>query len=272
MDRRRKRGGGGAAVGSMAPAKSSMPKINTLAVVLVAVLIMTVTWAFYAFFAREVTHWMEGKHHWFHDYEPWSLVGFICSFILATSLFLPAQPFVVATGYLFGFHFLTILFTIAVYTLAAFLMFNGARFWFRPLAEGWLREHRVVNGVSHYVKDPAEGAKLNLLFSFTPIAFAVHCYVMGVTEIDEFVFMLTFLLGQSPHILFGLLTGSALLAADTTGALDSFKIGLLVMGVVGTFAAMVYLMGVAESVLHDMEHSSASDSLLGGAGGASDEE
>lgn len=68
--------------------------------------------------------------------------------------------------------------------------------------------------MSQYVKDPREGAKLNLLFSFTPIAFCIHCYVMGVTEIDEFIFMFTFLLGQSPHIIFGLLTGSALLAAD----------------------------------------------------------
>jgi hypothetical protein len=98
--------------------------------------------------------------------------GFIAVFITATALFLPAQPFVVATGYLFGFHFcksisppcqlvyapsrpginadclnqkcaVTILFTVAVYALAAFLMFNGARYWFRPIAEAWLREHKV---------------------------------------------------------------------------------------------------------------------------------
>ena len=35
----------------------------------------------------------------------------------------------VMTGYLFGMHFLTILFTYLVYALAAFLMFNGARYW-----------------------------------------------------------------------------------------------------------------------------------------------
>jgi hypothetical protein len=53
--------------------------------------------------------------------------------------------------------------------------------------------------------------------------------------------MPTFLLGQSPHIIFGLLTGSALLAADmNSSALDSFKIALLVLGVVGTFVAMLY--------------------------------
>ncbi len=40
--------------------------------------------------------------------------------------------------------------------------------------------------MSQYVKDPREGAKLNLLFSFTPIAFCIHCYVMGVTgELDQ---------------------------------------------------------------------------------------
>ena len=161
---------------------------------------------------------------------------------------------------------MTLLFTVAVYALAAFLMFNGARYWFRPLAEGWLREHKVVLGMSQYVKDPREGAKLNLLFSFTPIAFCIHCYVMGITEIDEFIFMSTFLIGQSPHIVFGLLTGSALLAADTSpsGAMDSFKIALLVVGIVGTLAAMVYLMSVAESVLNDMENGAASERLLGG--------
>ena len=140
----------------------------------------------------------------------------------------------------------TLLFTIAVYALGAFLMFNGARFWFRPVAEGWLAEHKVVMGMSQYVRDPREGAKMNLLFSFTPIAFCIHCYVMGITEIDEFVFMGTFLIGQSPHIVLGLLTGSAMLAADTnpTGAIDTFKIVLFVAGVVGTLFAMVYLMQV----------------------------
>jgi uncharacterized membrane protein YdjX (TVP38/TMEM64 family) len=183
---------------------------RTLAVILVATAAMLVTWGFYAFFAREVIHFIEGKHHWFHNYEPWSLMGFIMVFIVSTSVFLPAQPFVVAAGYLFGFHFLTILFTVAVYALASFLMFNGARYWFRPIADEWLREHKVVLGMARYVKDPIEGAKLNFLFSFTPIAFCIHCYVMGVTEIDEHVFIVTFLLGQSPHIFFGILTGHLL--------------------------------------------------------------
>ena len=52
----------------------------------------------------------------------------------------------------------------------AFLMFNGARFWFRPMVELWLREHRLVEGMAQYVKNPREGAKVNLLFSFTPMA------------------------------------------------------------------------------------------------------
>lgn len=168
------------------------------AVVLVCT-VMVAVFTFYAFFAREVTHWMEGEHHWFHDYEPWSLIGFISAFVMATALFLPAQvrtlpqeehatstrkarrrpagvlpvvmlphrptplmtvccvcmcmrvdwqPFVVAVGYLFGFHFLTIFFTYTVYTLSAFLMFNGARFWFRPMVEAWLRDHRVVEGMA----------------------------------------------------------------------------------------------------------------------------
>ena len=54
-------------------------------------LVMVAIFGFYAFFAREVTHWMEGENHWFHDYEPWSLIGFIVAFITATALFLPAQ-------------------------------------------------------------------------------------------------------------------------------------------------------------------------------------
>ena len=257
---------------------------RTLAVILVATAAMVVTWGFYAFFAREVTHFIEGKHHWFHNYEPWSLMGFICVFIVTTSAFLPAQPFVVAVGYLFGFHFLTILFTVAVYALAAFLMFNGARFWFRPVADNWLREHKVVSGMARYVKDPIEGAKLNFLFSFTPIAFCIHCYVMGITEIEEHIFITTFLLGQSPHIFFGILTGvskalclsihvivrtriplsagSALMAADSASlTMDSFKIGMLALGVVCTFAAMIYLMHMAEEVLKHIDEGAA-DRLL----------
>ena len=53
--------------------------------------VMVAAFAFYAFFAREVTHWMEGEHHFFHDYEPWSLIGFIGAFVMATALCLPAQ-------------------------------------------------------------------------------------------------------------------------------------------------------------------------------------
>eukprot|EP00286_Rhodomonas_abbreviata_P017786 CAMPEP_0181322098 /NCGR_PEP_ID=MMETSP1101-20121128/19047_1 /TAXON_ID=46948 /ORGANISM="Rhodomonas abbreviata, Strain Caron Lab Isolate" /LENGTH=415 /DNA_ID=CAMNT_0023429989 /DNA_START=209 /DNA_END=1456 /DNA_ORIENTATION=- len=236
---------------------------KTAAFVVVAAIVMVITFAFYAFFAREVTHWMEGKHHWFHDYEPWSLLGFIFAFICATALFLPAQPFVVATGYLFGFHFLTILFTFMVYCLAAFLMFNGARYWFRPAVEQWLKEHRVVQGMAHYVQDPKEGAKVNLLFSFTPISFCLHCYVMGITEINEHIFMGTFLVGQSPHIFFGVLTGSALLAAETSNlAMDWFKIGMLAAGVLGTFVAIVYIGSVAQDILRQMDEGMSNDRLL----------
>jgi len=234
------------------------------AVVLVCT-VMVAVFTFYAFFAREVTHWMEGEHHWFHDYEPWSLIGFISAFVMATALFLPAQPFVVAVGYLFGFHFLTIFFTYTVYTLSAFLMFNGARFWFRPMVEAWLRDHRVVEGMAQYVKDPREGAKVNLLFSFTPIAFCLHCYAMGITEIKEEVFMITFLLGQSPHIFFGVFTGSALLAAETSDiTMDWMKIAMLCAGVGGTFVAVVYLGNVAHDILAQLDDGCSNDRLLAG--------
>jgi hypothetical protein len=63
-------------------------------------------------------------------------------------------------------------------------------------------------------EEPGSGAGLsgcsqrqrfNLLFSFTPIAFCLHCYAMGITEIKEEVFMVTFLLGvpTGPHWISG---------------------------------------------------------------------
>jgi len=242
-----------------------VPGWKSVAAVLGVCLVMVAVFAFYAFFAREVTHWMEGEHHWFHDYEPWSLIGFIGAFIAATALFLPAQPFVVAVGYLFGFHFLTIFFTYAIYTLSAFLMFNGARFWFRPMVELWLREHRLVEGMAQYVKNPREGAKVNLLFSFTPMAFCLHCYAMGITEIKEEVFMVTFLLGQSPHIFFGVFTGSALLAAETSDiTMDWMKMAMLGAGVGGTFLAVVYLGHVAHEILTQLDDGCSNQRLLGG--------
>jgi uncharacterized membrane protein YdjX (TVP38/TMEM64 family) len=245
--------------------KAYIPGWLSVVAVLGVCLVMMAVFAFYAFFAREVTHWMEGEHHWFHDYEPWSLIGFIGAFIVATALFLPAQPFVVAVGYLFGFHFLTIFFTFAMYTLSAFLMFNGARFWFRPMVEIWLREHRLVEGMAQYVKNPREGAKVNLLFSFTPLAFCLHCYAMGITEIKEEVFMVTFLLGQSPHIFFGVFTGSALLAAETSDiTMDWAKMAMLGAGIGGTFLAVVYLGHVAHEILGQLDDGCSNERLLGG--------
>lgn len=92
---------------------------------------------------------------------------------------------------------------------------------------------------------------MNLLFSFTPIAFCLHCYVMGITEINEHIFMGTFLVGQSPHIFFGVLTGSALLAAETASlGMDWFKIVMLAGGVLGTFIAIVYIGSVAQVYPH----------------------
>jgi hypothetical protein len=38
-------------------------ELQILYVCLVAT-VMVITFAFYAFFAREVTQWMEGQHHW----------------------------------------------------------------------------------------------------------------------------------------------------------------------------------------------------------------
>ena len=52
------------------------------------------------------------------------------------------------------------------------------------------------------------------------------------------------------------------MAADTSSfSMDSFKIGMLAVGVVCTFAAMIYLMHMAEEVLKTIEDGSA-DSLL----------
>jgi len=121
---------------------------------------------------------------------------------------------------------------------------------------------------------------VNLLFSFTPMAFCLHCYAMGITEINEFIFLGTFLVGQSPHVFFGIMTGSALLAAEKSSmSLDYFKVGMLIAGarrhplphrrsplrvaapssaltgarrwrlaagVLGTFVAIVYLGSVAQ--------------------------
>ena len=253
--------------GAGSPTNSRMVSVSgkTVAALVGVCTVMVAGFLFYAFFAREVTHWIEGEHHWFHDYEPWSLVGFILAFIVAGSLCLPVQPFVVAVGYLFGFHFLTIFFTYAVYTLSAFLMFNGARFWFRPVVEEWLREHRLVEGMAQYVKDPTEGAKVNLLFSFTPLAFCLHCYTMGITEIKEEVFLVTFLVGQSPHIFFGVLTGSALLAAETSDiTLDWMKVAMLGAGIGGTLLAVAYLGTVAHEILGQLDDGLSNERLLPG--------
>ena len=64
---------------------------KTVAALVGVCTVMVAGFLFYAFFAREVTHWIEGEHHWFHDYEPWSLIGFIGAFVMATALCLPAQ-------------------------------------------------------------------------------------------------------------------------------------------------------------------------------------
>jgi hypothetical protein len=112
------------------------------------------------------------------------------------------------------------------------------------------------------------------------MAFCLHCYAMGITEINEFIFLGTFLVGQSPHVFFGIMTGSALLAAEKSSmSLDYFKVGMLIAGarrhplphrrsplrvaapssaltgarrwrlaagVLGTFVAIVYLGSVAQ--------------------------
>lgn len=106
---------------------------------------------------------------------------------------------------------------------------------------------------------------MNLLFSFTPIAFCLHCYAMGITEIKEEVFMITFLLGQSPHIFFGVFTGSALLAAETSDiTMDWMKIAMLGAGVGGTFVAVVYLGNVAHDILAQLDDGCSNDRLLAG--------
>ena len=62
--------------------------------------------------------------------------------------------------------------------------------------------------------------------------------------------MITFLVGQSPHIFFGVFTGSALLAAETSDlTMDWMKMGMLGVGVGGTLLAIVYLGHVAHDIL-----------------------
>ena len=57
------------AAGTPASTGSWMPGWKTVAAVVGACAVMVAVFGFYAFFAREVTHWMEGEHHWFHDFE-----------------------------------------------------------------------------------------------------------------------------------------------------------------------------------------------------------
>lgn len=131
------------------------------------------------------------------DYGVWAPIVFIALYTLGT-FFIPATPFMIAAGILFGFKY-GLLYTIISGLLSSTVVFVVSR----KLGKEWVErilEHRYLKHLNGYNKRLEEGAVWDLIIlRITPIMpFNALNILMGVSKIKTEEYIIGTIFGLIP--------------------------------------------------------------------------
>lgn len=190
---------------------------------------------------------------WIASLGPWGSVAFICTYIVATVLFIPGSLLTLGAGVLFGVVGGSICVSIGS-TLGASCAFLGGRYLTRSWVSKQIESSEKFQAIDEAVA--REGWKIVLLTRLSPIfPFNLLNYAFGVTQVSLKDYFFASWIGMMPgtvmYVYLGSLAGS-LAALGTEGrSRTPAQWALYGVGLVATIAVSVYVTRVAKQALKE---------------------
>lgn len=131
-------------------------------------------------FGADIAHHADAIETWVQQHQPWSLLGFIAIFVVATSLLFPESVLSILAGALFGLVW-GILVVAVSSLLAAGLQYTVGRRLFRDRTALILTRKPSLQAIRSVVT--GGDLRLQLLLRLTPLNPAMVSYVLGAAEV-----------------------------------------------------------------------------------------
>lgn len=148
----------------------------------------------------------QGIRHFVLSFGALSMVIYIFMHVIRPFTFLPATPFTIAGGFIFG-NFYGLLFSVIGTMLSAVLTFFLSRYLFREQVKRWLKGR--YDGIDKSLE--GNGMYMIAVFRLIPVVpFDAVGYVAGVSSIKFRDYMIGSLIGELPGAFVLTMLGSSL--------------------------------------------------------------
>ena len=168
-----------------------------------------------AFKLLPLADWAEALERWISSMGPWSYIGFVLIYIVATVAVLPVAILTIVAGLAFGLWmgFLVVMAGSLFGALAAFVL---GRYFFREKVERLLRKHPKVRSLDREIG--RKGWRSVALVRLSPmIPFGIQNYLFGVSDVGFWAYAIATFLAMAPgtllHVYLGML-GRAFLEGE----------------------------------------------------------
>jgi uncharacterized membrane protein YdjX (TVP38/TMEM64 family) len=176
----------------------------------------------------------------------WAPVVFALVYVAAVVALVPASTVTLAAGLVFGFAGLPVAFASA--TIASACAFLISRYLIAGRMKRWVADLPKSRALYRAIGEG--GWRIVLLLRLSPIMpFSILNYALGATEIRFWPYCLATLIGIIPALTFYVYLGALGEAALASAPLGLARTLLLLLGLVATLAAAVYLARKARAEL-----------------------
>lgn len=164
-----------------------------------------------------------------------SVLAYLCIHAVRPFFFLPATPFTIAGGYLFGFAY-GMVYSIIGTTLSAIITFIISRYLFRDYVK-----QRIRGRFAKWDKDMENNGPLvvAILRVIPVVPLDIVGYIAGASGIKFKDFLAGTLIGILPGIFALTLLGSSLTRVDSTMFYVSLVVVIIVMGIPGLYRHII---------------------------------
>jgi uncharacterized membrane protein YdjX (TVP38/TMEM64 family) len=194
--------------------------------------------AAFGWFLLPLREWAEEFNAWIPSIGAWGPVTFLFAYVVAVVALVPASALTLAAGLTFGFWaFPLVLLAATIGAAAAFLIsrhiISGRM---RRLLEDLPRAKAIYHAVG------SGGWKMVWLLRLSPVMpFSVMNYVLGATELGFWPYICATLVGIMPALALYVYLGALGKATIDGAAGGTLRWLLLVMGLIATGAAILYV-------------------------------
>lgn len=195
---------------------------------------------------EKITHWLADFCHYVQGMGITGILLFAVVFGVASLLALPAMPFTVGAGVVFGFAggLATSMLGIAIGGALGFLV---SRYLARDEVALKLKSHPKFQAIDTAIG--SEGWKIVGLLRMCPFPFGLSNYLYGLTSVSFWQYMIATVVGVLPGVSFFVYLGAAGKAGLNSTGKISDQLLPLGIGLVAGVVALVYVGRVARAAV-----------------------